>query len=142
MSTGDQISKQSQGQRKSRPWIAITAIIIFPVIGLTLVSRLAQNGPRTTFSTCLQDAMFLREGAPVFLSGNQIGYVAATTKDQNCPARATAVITDSEAKIPVDSTTSLTLSKVTGETEMVINMGRTPETTAKLKNGGVLHSTH
>jgi ABC-type transporter Mla subunit MlaD len=146
MPTSSQISVPLKDQRKSRPWIAITVVIILPIIGLTLLSRLAQNGPRLTFSTCMQDAMFLREGAPVLLAGTQIGYVAATTQDRSCPAKATIVVTDPDAKIPADSTTSLTLSKVTGETEMVINTDRSPgtasETSGKIKNGGVLRSIH
>jgi ABC-type transporter Mla subunit MlaD len=146
MPTSSQISDLLKGERKPRPWIAISVVIVLPVIGLMLVSRLAQNGPRLTFSTCMQDAMFLREGAPVFLGENQIGYVAATTKDQSCPAKATIVITDSEANILANSTTSLRLSKITGETEMVINTnstsGAVSESATKLQNGGVLRSTH
>ncbi|MCU1297308.1 MAG: hypothetical protein JWO91_1586 [Acidobacteriaceae bacterium] len=90
----------------------------------------------------MQDAMFLREGAPVKLGETQIGYVAATTQDRSCPAKAKIVITDPDAKIPADSTTSLVLSKVTGETEMVINTNSTSEAATKLQNGGVLRSTH
>jgi ABC-type transporter Mla subunit MlaD len=146
MPTNIQSSKLSKGERKTRPWIAISVVIVLPVVGLILVSRLAQNGPRLTFSTCMQDAMFLREGAPVFLAENQIGYVAATTKDQSCPAKATIVITDSDAKIAADSVTSLRLSRVTGETEMVINTKSTSgidsDTASQLRNGGVLRSTH
>ena len=136
----------SKAERKPRPWIAISVVIVLPVIGLILVSRLAQNGPRLTFSTCMQDAMFLREGAPVKLGETQIGYVAATTQDRSCPAKGTIVITDPDVRIPADSTTSLTLSKVTGETEMVINLNpsskATSETATEIRNGGVLRSTH
>jgi ABC-type transporter Mla subunit MlaD len=146
MPTSSQISVPLKDQRKSRPWIAITVVIVLPILGLTLLSRLAQNGPRLTFSTCMQDAMFLREGAPVLLAGIQIGYIAATTQDRSCPAKATIVITDPDAKIPSDSTTSLTLSKVTGETEMVINTnltsGKISEASEMIKNGGVLRSIH
>jgi ABC-type transporter Mla subunit MlaD len=128
-----------QVKRKSRPWVAISVVIVLPVIGLTLVSRLAQNGPRVTITTCLQDAMFLREGAPVRLAGTQIGYVAATTQDRSCPAKATIVLTDPDIQIPRDSTMSLALSQVTGETEMVID--RSHASGAKIENGGVLRST-
>jgi ABC-type transporter Mla subunit MlaD len=130
----------SKAARQPRPWIAISVVIVLPVIALTLVSRLAQNGPRITLSTCLKDAMFLREGAPVFLAGSQIGYVAATTQDRNCPAKATLVMTDPAVEIPSDSTVSLTLSKLTGETEMVIDRSRASG--PKIENGGVLQSTH
>jgi ABC-type transporter Mla subunit MlaD len=128
-----------QLERKPRSWVAISVVIVLPVIGLTLVSRLARNGPRVTITTCLQDAMFLREGAPVRLAGIQIGYVAATTQDRACPAKATLVLTDPDAKIPRDSTTSLALSPVTGETEMVIDRSHTAG--AEIENGGVLRST-
>jgi ABC-type transporter Mla subunit MlaD len=128
-----------QVKRKTRPWVVISVVIVLPVIGLTLVSRLAQNGPRITITTCLQDAMFLREGAPVRLAGTQIGYVAATTQDRSCPAKATIVLTDPDIKIPRDSTMSLALSQVTGETEMVID--RSHASGAEVENGGVLRST-
>jgi ABC-type transporter Mla subunit MlaD len=128
-----------QVKRKPRPWITISVIIVLPVIGLTLASRLAQNGPRVTITTCLQDAMFLREGAPVLWAGTQIGCVAATTQDHRCPAKATFVLTDPDIKIPRDSTMSLALSHVTGETEMVID--RSHASGAEIENGSVLRST-
>jgi ABC-type transporter Mla subunit MlaD len=128
-----------QAKRKPRPWVVISVVIVLPVIGLTLVSRLAQNGPRVTITTCLQGAMFLREGAPVRLAGTQIGYVAATTQDRSCPAKATIVLTDPDIKIPRDSTMSLALSQLTGETEMVID--RSHASGAKIENGDVLRST-
>ena len=128
-----------QVTRKPRPWVVISVVIVLPVIGLTLVSRLAQNGPRVTITTCLQDAMFLREGAPVRLAGTQIGYVAATTQDRSCPAKATIVLTDPDIRIPRDSTMSLALSQVTGETEMVVD--RSHASGAEIENGGVLRST-
>jgi ABC-type transporter Mla subunit MlaD len=137
-STGN-LQTAPKSPRRPRPWIAISVVIVLPVIGLTVVSRLAQNGPRMTISTCLEDAMFLREGAPVLLTGTQIGYVAATTQDRTCPAKATLVLTDPEVTIPSDSIVSLTLSKVTGETEMVIDRSRAFG--PKIENGGVLRST-
>jgi ABC-type transporter Mla subunit MlaD len=128
-----------QVNRKTRPWVVISVVIVLPVIGLTLASRLAHNGPRITITTCLQDAMFLREGAPVRLAGLQIGYVAATTQDRSCPAKATIVLTDPDIKIPRDSTMSLAQSQVTGETEMVID--RSHASGAEVENGGALRST-
>jgi ABC-type transporter Mla subunit MlaD len=136
----ESIKAAPQVRRKPRPWVAISVVLVLPVICLTLVSRLAQHGPRVTITTCLQDAMFLREGAPVLLAGTQIGYVAATTQDRSCPAKATIVLTDPDTKVPRDSTTSLALSQVTGETEMVIDRSHTSGT--EIENGGVLRSTH
>lgn len=144
MPSDSETSVPSKPKLKSRPWIAISAVIVLPVIGLILVSRLAQSGPRLTFSTCMKDAMFLREGAPVQMAGKQIGYVGATTQDDACPAKATVVITDPDARILADSTTSLILSKVTGETEMVINptLVSGVQSPTLLQSGGTLPSTH
>ena len=132
---------EKQAVQRGFPGKIVLGLIAL-LLGMTFLFEIEWNKEteRLSFTTCLQKAEGLNEGAPVMMSGIAAGFVASVAAHPpggECPVEVGILLNLKRGtKVPSDSTVGLQRDRAMGDTEAVVHMGTNPG--RGLADGGTL----